>query len=134
MKLRKKMDLKNGKLSYILNNELLGTAYNKLYITNSCRMQYALSLELVSKHASKDRNKLNCSDLLEYINYIRSISSIYEKIKDFEVTLNKYGINMNGEIINDCIDCLVVKAEYNKIYELLECNNFDISINLLSNL
>lgn len=41
---------------------------------------------------------------------------------------------MNGEIINDCIDCLVVKAEYNKIYELLECNNFDISINLLSNL
>eukprot|EP01084_Bolivina_argentea_P119316 211569_1 len=115
------LDLREGQLSYIINNQSLGVAYDNLDTTRPYRMYCSLSnqgatLELLSYHSS--RADAHPDDLFEYITHIRSIPQIEEKIKHYEVLMGEYDIQMN-EIINDYMDCLIAKHEFDKAYAFM---------------
>ena len=90
-------------------------------------------MELISYHSSKAYNYNIDGYSFEYMNYIRSIVDIDEKLLHLEILMKKQNINTN-EILNDYIDCLVNKQDYQRCYEFLKSYQFKIDAILLSNI
>eukprot|EP01084_Bolivina_argentea_P013776 25828_1 len=116
------LNLDKGELSYMINNNPLGIAYTKLDTNIKYKMYCKLlnknsKLELISYHSSNELNN-------EYIdsNYIQCIYDANIKIKYFDILIQNYNINinnMNNEILNDYIDCLLSNKYYDKAYDLI---------------
>lgn len=135
------LDLSRGQLSYILNNESLGVAYDGLDLSKEYRMQCAVSnkhssLELIAFHSSPshavssfhsekiatDYLQYHFYDLLQYIRSLPSHSHIDEKVTLLKAVLDYYGADLY-EVTNDYIDCLLIKQDYDSIHNLFSSNS-----------
>jgi len=126
-----------GELSYVLNNEALGVAFDRLSMEKEYRMYCSLThkhskLELLSYDSSSThyQHQLEHCNEFEYLCYIRSIPNIDEKLLHLErLMMNEHQIAMpTEEVANDYIDCLVTKKQFERCYEFLCGKEFKVGM------
>eukprot|EP01084_Bolivina_argentea_P213155 362119_1 len=131
------LDLNKGQLSFIINNNDCGVAFDNINTNINYRMTVSLCgnkscIRLISYHASSfyDMNNKIASN---YIGYGRSIYNVSEKLKYYEYALESHKNHGIIEWHNEYIDCLIIKQEYENAYKYISKNNVE-KINIVSNL
>lgn len=138
------LDLERGQLSYVLNNTILGVAFDNLDTSQTYRVQCAVTnadsaLEMVAYHSAKSKlstptdQPFNHHAICETLHCIRATPDLKEQRVLFERVLAQYGVGMR-EVNNDYFDCLVALRDFDAFHDFLEAHDFALTVTCKGNL